>query len=225
MKTEFYNFFFYTFPKNVSQSIRILSALPSLALATVTRSADSIAFRIAHGFERLSTKQIQYRQTQDATRFGFVGIEALIQKQQQHLPKLRKLAAEGQWQHLQTHTDHPDSGFDWWMFPVDRGSKGQGDLYKVNRSDIATLKKDSQFMKNYREGVILVAKSWGWNLETLESENNPAQYWSGYQVRLGKMLHSLQLFGQEDLRNALISFIDQHEIRPTLEPWIQNLLD
>ncbi len=145
-------------------------------------------------------------------------------KQQDHLRKLNTLAELGQWAHLQMHTAHPDSGFDWWMFPIDRASAGFGDQYRVNQGDIEALKEDPVFMKNYREGVSLVAKSWGWDLIRHKDVTNNAQKWTNYQVRLGKMLDSLRLFKQDDLRTALTDFIDRKNIRPSLEPWVQQLL-
>jgi hypothetical protein len=151
-------------------------------------------------------------------------IDTLKNKQQDHLIKLNTLARAGQWQHLQMHTDHPDSGFDWWMFPIDRASTGYGDQYRVSQSDIETLTKDPIFMNNYRNGVLLVAKSWGWDLQGRKDVTNTVQKWTNYQVRLGKMLDSLRLFEQEDLRIAITDFIDQKGIGPTLEPWIQRLL-
>ena len=86
------------------------------------------------------------------------------------------------------------------------------------------LKSDPLFMKNYRAGVVLVAKSWGWDLENRKNITNEVQRWTDYQVRLGKMLDSLRLFQQDDLRSALTDLINQQGLVPTLEPWIQKLL-
>jgi hypothetical protein len=151
-------------------------------------------------------------------------ITQLKLKQQEHLAKLQALALNGEWQHLQEHTLHPDSGFDWWMFPSDRKSRGYGAQYQMSHSEIKLLRTDPIFMRNYREGILLVAQSWGWDLETLQESANPAQKWTNYQVRLGKMLDSLRLFKQDDLRRALTYFIDKQQLAPSLEPWIQQLL-
>jgi len=158
-----------------------------------------------------------------APKRGFVGVEALKKQQKDHLDKLTQFAQKGEWRHLQTHTEHRDSGFDWWMFPTDRASS-LGDRYQVNRADIEELKKDRQFMENYRAGVLLVAHSWGWDLVNRQDLTSRALHWSHWNVRLGKMLDSLRLFGQEDLRQALSYFVNLKGLRPTLEPWIQQLL-
>lgn len=150
---------------------------------------------------------------------------ALIKnKLEDHLKKLQALAESKQWMHLQLHTDHPDSGFDWWMFPIDRASTHYGDQYQVTQCEIEMLKNDASFMKCYRLGVILVAKSWGWDLEQRKDAANRLQKWAHYQIRLGKMVASLKLFKQDDLRSAITEIIDQKNLRHSLEPWIQQLL-
>jgi hypothetical protein len=110
------------------------------------------------------------------------------------------------------------------MFPIDRASAGYGDRYRVNKNDIDMLMGDPVFMKNYREGVCLVAKSWGWDLAQRKDVATEVQKWMNYQVRLGKMLDSLRLFRQDDLRIVITDFIDRKNIKPSLEPWIQQLL-
>lgn len=152
----------------------------------------------------------------------FVGIEGLKKKQKDHLTKLSKLAKNNQWQHLQTHTSHPFSGFDWWMFPIDRSSNVYGSYYQLNSNDITILKKDKVFIKNYRQGVVLVAKSWGWDLKKNKDISDSKKKWTDYQVRLGKMAHSLVLFEQEDLLKSLRCFVQANKIE--LQDWIKPYL-
>lgn len=151
-------------------------------------------------------------------------LKDLIDKQKSHLAKLQILANAGQWQHIQRHTSHQDSGFDWWMFPIKRPSQGMGTRYTVNDEQIRKLKANPEFMKSYRDGVILVAKSWGWDLEKGIDITNDKQKWVSYNVRLGKMIDSLSLFDQQDLLRNLVHFIDQKGVRRSLDPWIQNLI-
>jgi hypothetical protein len=142
----------------------------------------------------------------------FVGTSRLKKKLIDHLAKLESLAQKGQWEHLQTHTSHPDSAFDWWMFPSDQASRGQGKRYTVNSSDILRLTSDPEFMHAYRKGVCLVAKSWGWDLEHKRNVTTNTQCWTGYTIRLEKMLYSLRLFGQNDLRKTLSQFVTERNI-------------
>ena len=151
---------------------------------------------------------------------NFVGLAVLKKRQKEHLHTLQEWANQGQWQHLQTHTSHPDSGFDWWMFPVNRASASYGDAYHIGLDDVEILKKDPEFMQNYRDGVVLVAESWGWDLISHKDVSDEKKYWANYPVRLGKMLQSLTVFQQKDLRDSLIQCVQKANILSTLEEWI-----
>lgn len=226
MEIKAYNFFFHPLSKTHSKSTKACSIVTNVALSVFSGGIYLLVFGIVRASEKpLKIKhKITPAKTLKPSPKGFVGCPALKNKQKEHLHKLKTLAAQGHWQHLQTHTAHPDSGFDWWMFPINRASAGFGDAYNIGERDIEALKNDPEFIKNYREGVILVAKSWGWDLENNRDVANNSQAWTGYQVRLGKMLQSLTLFGQKDLHNRLVGIINQKGIAPTLEPWIQGYL-
>ena len=182
----------------------------------VTKVAKSVRFA-APVYQRRNYGAVIQSQLGNPT----VDKVALIKmKQASHLVKLQALADGDDWASLQQHTMHPDSGFDWWMFPVDRPSASWGDLYAIDANDVDGLKADAAFMESYRAGVILVAKSWGWDLENNEDVTDPVQRWTGYNVRLGKMLQSLTIFGQADLHERLVAFVDAHQLRPSLNDWI-----
>ncbi len=103
------------------------------------------------------------------------------------------------------------------MFPTDHPSQVYGDRFVINEEDVERLLANPVFMRNYREGVVLVAKSWGWDLETGISHKTPTREWTGYQVRLGKMIHSLTLLKQDDLKKSLINFLEEEEIIPSIK--------
>ena len=151
-------------------------------------------------------------------------LQDIVDTQKEHLDKLKTLAAKGGWEHLREHTSHVDSGFDWWMFPIKRNSAGYGKRFTVDDPGILLLKQNPSFMKSYREGVLLVARSWGWDLATGKSVKTDKQQWVGYNVRLGKMLDSLTLFGETELKDSLIQFLRQEKIIPTLDKWIKDLI-
>lgn len=209
MEITCYNFLFHPFQEDHSKKTTTISVITNIALTALTSGLYVIAFLSVHLLEGVGGEKssLSSRKSSFQRRDCFVGVEALKQKQYGHLLKLQKLANEGKWQHLQTHTFHPDSGFDWWMFPIDRSSRGQGNLYKLSLRDIENLKKDAEFMANYREGVCLVAKSWGWDLINGIDVTNESQKWTRYGVRLHKMITSLQLFKQTDLLETLQMFM------------------
>ena len=193
-------FLFHPLHQDHSTATRVLSVITNIALTILTGGL--------YLFVVLAMRETSPPiPALPATQVAPTHVAMIKEKQQNHLAKLKGLALRGQWEHLREHTRHPDSGFDWWMFPIDKDSNTHGPRYKVSAAEVALLRQDPLFMRNYREGVCLVAKAWGWNLETGAKVTNEKQRWVGYQVRLGKMLDSLRLFGQDDLRRLLIQFI------------------
>ncbi len=237
MKVELTNFFLHPLHKSHAPVTKVLSVITLVALSALSFGFYLIAFAVGHICERHEVKQVKPPQLDpiceqlEVTQIKLPQplSERLVhikEKQADHLGKLEAMVAKGKyfWKHLQAHTVHENSGFDWWMFPVDRPSASHGPKYVVNLEEIERLKLDPEFMANYRKGVVLVAKSWGWDLEKNVDVTNEFQFWAGYDVRLGKMLQSLKLFGQDDLRTNLVGFIDKHELRKGLESWIHPYL-
>lgn len=109
------------------------------------------------------------------------------------------------------------------MFSVERPSRTYGDRFTVNAEDVKTLKADPKFMESYRKGIMLVALSWGRDLKTGADCTNDMQKWTGYNVRLGKMLESLTLFDQIDLKQTLVRFVKEKISLESLDRWIQDL--
>ena len=214
MEVQPYNFFFHPLYEDHSEEVKAVSVITSIALSILTAGVYLAVFTLVHLAERFCVWKNE----------EYVGNDALKDKQKNHLAKLKALADNSEWEHIRKHTSHKDSGFDWWMFPTDRRSSGYGPKYQVDSQSLSELKKDKEFIDSYREGVVLVAKSWGFDLENKKDVSSDEQKWVGYDVRLGKMLHSLKLFKQKDLYDKLIYFIDQNKMRPKLEKWIQKLI-
>ena len=67
-------------------------------------------------------------------------------------------------------------------------------------------------MKRYRRCVDLVVQSWGWDLQNdcpiPKGQRKPDQQWTGYGVRLGKMMKSLRFFEERELFQKLKHFFD-----------------
>jgi hypothetical protein len=156
----------------------------------------------------------------------FVGTGPLIEKQRDHLQKLKALAGKGEWASIGSHTTDPHSGFDWWMFPTDRISHGQGARYQLSSNDIALLQENVSFLESYRTGVKLVLGSWGWDADhhcNLQNRH-PDQKWTGYTIRLAKMMHSLSLFKETRLLWSVSEFCRQNNISLAKEPWANKYL-
>lgn len=151
-------------------------------------------------------------------------VKRIKQKQAEQLKQFEQWGSARNWKMFTPQYSH----YDWWMFPVNRASAGHGSDYAVSPKEIEALKADKEFMENYRRGVVLVVKSWGWDLEKQAAvpagELTPAQRWTGYGVRLGKMAGSLQLFGEKDLYARLQQFCNAiclpSQNRYPLEKWV-----
>lgn len=141
----------------------------------------------------------------------------------------KKWADKKDWKKFKPEYSH----YDWWAFPIMRSSSGYGEKFAVTPEEIEILKTDSEFMHNYRLGVELVVKSWGWdlnnNIPIHSHEKTKAQAWTGFDVRLGKMADSLRLFDQNDLYTKLQTFFDQVCVpkanKYPLENWVYKNLD
>lgn len=125
--------------------------------------------------------------------------EVVKQKQAWQLNQFEEWAATNQWGKI--HSAH----YDWWMFPVNYLSRQKGSTYQVSQSDVEQLKRDPEFMKNYRRGVELEARAWGWEVYDKKPVENPTsdQKWQNWSVRLGKMADSLRLFKEDGLFESM----------------------
>lgn len=131
--------------------------------------------------------------------------------QEKQLAKFRKYAKERRWRSI--HTDH----YDWYvlslsttntsrfMFPIEDGSQSN---YNVLEDDVAELRADPEWLANYHESVMWVAKAWGWDV-LQEKEVEPKEKgmgWDNWDVRLAKIIRSLWLFGERKLMMSMQKF-------------------
>ncbi len=132
---------------------------------------------------------------------SFVGIAELKRRQAEQLAAFERWAARGEWQAI--HNAH----YDWWMFPIDEDSQ-HGARYTVYAGDIAELKQDPAYVRNYLRGVELLALAWGWDLAARRYLEQPqrGQAWSDWPIRLYKAARSVQLFGYADVFESLKAF-------------------
>lgn len=158
----------------------------------------------------------------------FVGIEGLKKALRNRpglgegdLNKFKNWAQKADWKQFGPGYNH----YDWWMFPIDRSSQGQGFGYTVYEDDIQELQTDLNWLKDYRLGAILLMQSWGWDVKNkkIYPKLAPGQAWRNWGVRLGKLAHSLILFEQWDLYDSLKDYV-KYLVKSgvSLEAWILN---
>jgi hypothetical protein len=119
--------------------------------------------------------------------------------QARQLAVFRKHANNNDWDEI--HHDH----YDWFMFPIEDGSQSQ---YNVLSDDVKELLNDETWHAGYKEAVILVAKAWGWDVEKQApvEPKHENMGWTGWDVRLAKIIRSLWIFGQDDFKESMQKF-------------------
>eukprot|EP00933_Yihiella_yeosuensis_P048313 TRINITY_DN4441_c0_g6_i1.p1 TRINITY_DN4441_c0_g6~~TRINITY_DN4441_c0_g6_i1.p1 ORF type:complete len:239 (+),score=56.93 TRINITY_DN4441_c0_g6_i1:44-760(+) len=140
------------------------------------------------------------RPAPDAGAMTSERIGKFLAKQRETLQQLQNYKQEDRWDRI--HRAH----YDWWMFPIDDGSKADFNVY--NEEDVDALKSNEEWLANYHEGVALVAEAWGWDVAASQRIEQLAtgQAYSGWDVRLAKMCRSLYLFEQKPLLDSMQAF-------------------
>lgn len=227
-----HNFFFHPLAENHTPARKACSILSIIALSIVTVGG----FLVAFGIVNLRDRNIQAKKGPVKVTQAFMKSHSLAQaatQQNQYSPKLQNLIEQHAqqlaifeiWAQNNNWEKFAKAHYDWWMFPINRGSQGQGATYQVSSEEVAQLKADPVFMSKYRRGVELVVQSWGWDLtqKKLIAPSKPGQQWTGYGVRLGKIADSLILFGEKDLyRNVQLFYQNVCKPRGGLEAWVSK---
>lgn len=142
---------------------------------------------------------------------GFVGIAGLKERHRRQLDAFESWAQQGRW--AEFHHSH----YDWWAFPIDASSLGQGYIYTVYEGEVEVLRQDTTFIRDLDRGAELVAASWGWDMKACAYVTHPTpdQCWHHWPVRLSKAARSMRLFGLtasfESLKTYALILIGQGE--------------
>eukprot|EP01043_Picozoa_sp_COSAG02_P019970 COSAG02_NODE_974_length_15518_cov_97.334717_3_plen_190_part_00 len=126
-------------------------------------------------------------------------LEEMKVVQHEQLEKFRHFASTGRWAEI--HQDH----FDWYMWPIEDGSQ---DSYNVFEDDVKELLADEEWLERFHESLELVCAAWGWDVANARPIEPLAdgQGWTGWDIRLAKMIRSLWLFGQVTETRSLQTF-------------------
>ena len=128
----------------------------------------------------------------NTTPYG--GDKFVVTHQALELAKHRLLADSAQWKKI--HNDH----YDWWLFPIDRGSGSYGEKYNIAGKPLKRLKRNRRFLKNVAEAIKINALALGWDIESskyIDDINWDAGQdpWVAYPTRIWKMTRSAQVLG------------------------------
>ncbi|CAF3506009.1 unnamed protein product [Rotaria sp. Silwood1] len=134
----------------------------------------------------------------------FIGKDRLLEQFKQQLKQFEEWNQRRDW--LAFHHHH----YDWWMFPIDEISS-RGSTYQLPDAVINDLKKNEEFIKDLRQGVRLMVRSWVEHLfyfkdidkGQLFDKLDYKQKWSYWPVRLYKAGRCMWLFDQTDYYQSL----------------------
>lgn len=136
----------------------------------------------------------------------YIGDEKLIEEQAKQTQKFLRWKQNDDWQNF--HIEH----YDWWTFPVDKGSGPYGFMYDVSGEPLERLKQNNRYLASLRDAASAYVESLGWNLRTGWWVPNPRpdQKPNGNinQQRLFKIGRSLQIHELNDSFNSVQHLVE-----------------
>lgn len=128
----------------------------------------------------------------------YIGDAKLIEEQGRQTSLFEKWASERDWSSF--HREH----YDWWTFPIDKGSAPTGFAYDVSGEPLERLKNNSGYLTSLSRAAQLYALSLGWNIRDKNWIPNPEKN-RGQGIpqtlngqRIFKVARSLQIHGLND---------------------------
>ena len=128
----------------------------------------------------------------------FAGVDKLVKEQAAQVQKFETWANRGHW--FEFHRNH----FDWWTFPIDRGSAGYGFQYDISGKPLEELKNNPEYLGSLRRAAELYMQSMAWDLKKSDWIQTP-DFDRGQDPtnninsqRLFKIARSLQIHGLDE---------------------------
>lgn len=125
------------------------------------------------------------------------GDDAIIFDQAEQLAIHEAMADSGDWKAI--HDGH----YDWWAYPIDRGSAAYGEFYNIAGEPLQRLRKNQAFLDSVADAIKIQAEALAWSLYERKFVEDPdwdgGQDWrKAYATRIWKMTRSAQILGLED---------------------------
>lgn len=138
---------------------------------------------------------------ENTTPYG--GTKRLIREQRNQTKKFQAWAKAKNWKRF--HSEH----FDWWTFPIDRGSIAYGYKYTPPQEEFEKLKRNIPYLDSLRRAASLYLRSMAWDMNAGDWIDNP-DFDRGQeplvninQARLFKIARSMQMHGlSNELRSV-----------------------
>jgi hypothetical protein len=136
----------------------------------------------------------------------YIGDEKLIEEQANQTQKFLRWKQNDDWKNF--HIEH----YDWWTFPIDKGSGPYGFMYDVSGEPLERLKQNQSYLASIRDAASAYMESLGWNMRTGWWIPNPRpdQKPNGNinQQRLFKIGRSLQIHELRDSFNSVRHLVE-----------------
>lgn len=137
----------------------------------------------------------------------YIGDEKLIEEQAQQTEKFRRWKQKGEWRNF--HSEH----YDWWTFPIDKGSGPYGFMYDVSGDPLERLKKSINYLESLRDASAMYMESVGWDMRSglwiQNPEPNQTPVGNINQQRLFKIGRSLQIHELTDSFDSVREFVNK----------------
>ena len=136
----------------------------------------------------------------------YIGDEKLIEEQANQTQKFLRWKQNDDWKNF--HIEH----YDWWTFPIDKGSVPYGFMYDISGEPLERLKQNQGYLASIRDAASAYVESLGWNMRTgwWISNPRPDQKPNGNinQQRLFKVGRSLQIHELNDSFNSVRHLVE-----------------
>lgn len=138
----------------------------------------------------------------------YMGDDNLVRTQASQVEKFKKWASSGDWESFDY--EH----YDWWTFPIDKGSAQYGYMFDVTGEPLERLKKNKSYLDSLRSAAILYAQSHGWDLTKrgpLSADNLPKSRYLNVPIngqRFFKIARSLQIHDLTPEFNAFRELVE-----------------
>lgn len=151
-------------------------------------------------------RPVQPARYENKTPYG--GTKKLIKAQRKQTKAFEAWARARNWKRF--HSSH----FDWWTFPIDRGSMAYGYEFTPPQEEIDKLKNNIPYLQSLRRAASLYLRSMAWDMNAGDWIDNP-DFDRGQeplvninQARLFKIARSMQIHGLNDEFRSVRRMVD-----------------
>lgn len=152
--------------------------------------------------------EISGRMARQQNKEEFVGLDKLLRQHFGQFAKFQEWTRNKDWRAF--HRNH----FDWWMFPIPRGSNTYRDEYNVAGEPLAELLNNRRYMQTLPAAMRMYLRSIGWDMDKkqwiadADVDNGQEPVRSLNQARLYKIAQSAEAHNLVDELRSVSLMID-----------------